>query len=72
MVGLVVFVLLGLTIGGTFLWRWWQHESAELLRDRARLTVVEGQLATFRALLRLGVAEHLTRQQMVRRSRDGR
>jgi hypothetical protein len=36
------------------------------------LTVVEGQLATFRALLRLNAAEHQTRQQMVHRSREWR
>lgn len=64
---LVLFLLLGVAIGGVLLCRWWLRERAVLNRDRARLKVVEGQLATFRALLRLNVSEHLTRQQMIRR-----
>lgn len=72
MAGFVVVLLLCLVLGGIFAWCWWQDEQAERIRDRARLTVIEGQLASFRALLRLDVAEHLARQQMIRRSQDGR
>lgn len=63
---LVFFVVLGIMAGGFALWRYLQHEQAERIRDRARLKVVEGQLATFRALLWLDVSEHLTRRQMTR------
>jgi hypothetical protein len=68
--GFIVFLLLCLGLGGAILWRYIQRQRTESVRDRARLTVVEGQLATFRALLRLDVAEHQARQQMIRRSNE--
>jgi hypothetical protein len=57
-------VLIVIVGGGLLLADWWRREEGELVRDRARLRVVEGQLATLRAALRIQAAEHLARQRM--------
>jgi hypothetical protein len=51
-------------------WRWHNHERIERGRDRARLRVIEGQLAAMRAALRITVAEHAVRRAMVMHSHD--
>lgn len=64
-------LLLGLLIasviaGGLVLRYFHQQDHVARNRDRARLKVIEGQMATMRAGLRIQIAEHLARQQMQR------
>ena len=61
---LVIVLLLAAVASGTLAWRWWRQERIERLREQARLQVVEGQMATLRAALRISAAEHATRRQM--------
>lgn len=51
-------------VSGSYAWRWIKTARAERGRDQARLRIIEGQLATLRAVLRIGQAEYLTRQRM--------
>jgi hypothetical protein len=62
-------LLLGLLIafvvaGGLVIRYWHQQGQVARLRDRARLKVIEGQMATLRASLRIQIAEHAARRQM--------
>jgi len=62
-------LLLGMLIasvigGGLVLKHWHRQNQLARIRDRARLRVIEGQLATLRAALRIQVAEHAVRQRM--------
>lgn len=67
---LIIITLLGLAILASVwvFWRWLKHERMERGRDRARLHVIEGQLATMRAALRITVAEHAVRRAMAMQS----
>jgi hypothetical protein len=53
----------GLTIRGL------RRERVARLRDEARLRVIEGQMATLRALLRIEAAEHLIRTRLAEAQR---
>lgn len=46
-----------------------RQERAERLRDRARLRVVEGQMAALRVLLRIEAAEHVIRTRLAEMQR---
>jgi hypothetical protein len=61
---LVLLLVLAAVVGGLLAWRWFSQERVEYLRDRARLQVIEGQLAALRAALRINAAEYMTRQRM--------
>ena len=50
--------------GGLVLRHWHRQDPAARIRDRARLTVVEGQLAVLRAALRITAAEHAARRRL--------
>jgi len=45
------------------------RERVERLRDRARLRVIEGQMAALRALLRIEAAEHVIRTRLAEAQR---
>jgi hypothetical protein len=60
---LVGLLLAGVIVGGLAPW-WYRQQQVQQLRNQAQLHAIEGQLAAFRAALRLQVAEHLVRQQM--------
>lgn len=70
--GLISITLLGLALIASVwvLWRWLKRERIERSRDRARLHVIEGQLAAMRAALRITVAEHAVRRAMAMPSGD--
>jgi hypothetical protein len=53
----------GLTMRGL------RRERVERLRDQARLRVIEGQMATLRALLRIEAAEHVIRVRLAEAQR---
>ena len=64
---LLLGMLIAATIaGGLVLKHWHRQNQLARIRDRARLRVIEGQLATLRAALRIQVAEHLARQRIRR------
>ena len=65
---LVLLALVAVVSGGLAL-HGLRRERVERLRDRARLRVVEGQMAAFRALLRIGAAEHVTRTRLAEAQR---
>lgn len=46
-----------------------RRDRVERLRDQARLRVVEGQIATLRALLRIEAAEHVVRARVAEAQR---
>jgi hypothetical protein len=58
---LVLLALVAVVSGGLALHRF--------RRDRARLRVVEGQMAALRALLRIEAAEHVTRARLAEAQR---
>jgi hypothetical protein len=61
---LFVVLAVGVMIGGLMVRRVWQRQRREQLRDRARLKVIETQMAGLRAALRIGMAEHTARRRM--------
>jgi hypothetical protein len=61
---LVIALVLAGMLGGLAFRRSWRRERVERLRDRARLKVIEGQMAMLRTALRIGAAEHLSRRRM--------
>lgn len=61
---LLTVVVLVFIVGGLFAWQWITAERAERGREQARLKIIESQLAALRAVLRIGQAEHRTRQRM--------
>lgn len=60
----VIAVLVVLAVCGALFADWWRHEHVSRLRDRARLRVIEGQMASLQAILRIQAAEYVTRQRM--------
>lgn len=52
------------TVSGLWFGRWWRQDRIERLREQARLTVIETQMAAMRAALRIQAAEHLARRSM--------
>ena len=65
---LVLLALVAVVSGGLVL-HGLRRERLERLRDRARLRVVEGQMAALRALLRIEAAEHITRTRLAEAQR---
>jgi hypothetical protein len=65
--GFLVFLLLLAVIAvvGLLIRARLRHDQVERVRDRARLRVIEGQLAMLRAALRIGAAEHLARRRFM-------
>jgi hypothetical protein len=69
--GVLVGLLLAAAVAGAWTARWlFRQQRTTQLRNQAQLHVIEGQLAAFRAALRLQVAEHVTRQRMRDAYRD--
>jgi hypothetical protein len=62
---LVVLLFLVVIVGGLFIRTRFRQERVERFRDRARLRLIEGQLAMLRAALRLEAAEHLARRRFM-------
>jgi hypothetical protein len=65
---LVLLALVAVVSGGLVL-HGLRRERLGRLRDRARLRVVEVQMATLRALLRIEAAEHVTRTRLAEAQR---
>jgi hypothetical protein len=65
---LVLLALVAAVSGGLALHRL-RRERVKRFRDRARLRVVEGQMAALRALLRIEAAEHVTRARLAEAQR---
>jgi hypothetical protein len=61
---LVGLLIAGGIAGGLVVRHWHRRNQITRLRDQARLRVIEGQLATLRATLRIGAAEHAARQDL--------
>jgi cytochrome c-type biogenesis protein CcmH/NrfG len=63
---IVAIVVLVAVAGGAGLMydTWRQGHAAERQRDQARLRLIEGQMATLQAALRIQVAEHTAHQRM--------
>jgi hypothetical protein len=63
---IVAIIVLAAIAGGSGLMydAWRQGNAAERQRDQARLRLIEGQMATLQAALRIQVTEHRARQQM--------
>lgn len=61
---LVFLLLLAVIAGGLFIRARLRRDQVERVRDRARIKVIEGQLAMLRTALRVGAAEHLARRRM--------
>jgi hypothetical protein len=59
---LIALLVVAAIVGGLVVRHWHQQEQLNRLRDRARLRIIEGQLAALRAGLRIGMAEHAARQ----------
>jgi hypothetical protein len=68
---LVGLLAVAAVIGSLVPLRWYRQQQVQQLRNQAQLRVIEGQLAAFRAALRIQVAEHFTRQRMQRVMDDG-
>jgi hypothetical protein len=66
---LLVLLALVAGAGGGLVLHGLRRERLEPLRDRARLRVVEGQMAMLRALLRIEAAEHVTRTRLAEAQR---
>lgn len=62
---LLLGLLIGSVVAGGLVVRFW-HQQGQVarIRDRARLKAIEGQMATMRTMLRIQLAEHVTRQRM--------
>jgi hypothetical protein len=60
----VTLLLVAVMAGGVTLWRWYRQYQIEHFRQQARLRVIEGQLATLRATLRIQTAEHYTKRRL--------
>lgn len=68
--GFLVLLLLAVVFGGGLVIRVWLHgERIERVRDRARIRVIEGQLAAMRACMRISAAEYATRRRLLAHSR---
>ena len=63
-VAILLLVLALLGIAGLSVRAGFRFEAAERVRDQARIRVIEGQLATLRAALRIGMAEQAARRHM--------
>jgi Tfp pilus assembly protein PilW len=62
---LLLGLLIGSVVAGGLVLRYWhQQDRIARIRDRARLKVIEGQMAALRVALRIQVAEHVVRQRM--------
>jgi hypothetical protein len=59
-------VLAASCLSGLWLAKWQRQDRIERLRDRARLQVIEAQMAALRAALRIQATEHFARKQMQR------
>lgn len=61
---------LGIVASGLLASRSHRRRAIERLRDHARLSVIESQLAGLRAALRIGQTEYATRRRMLSAQRD--
>ncbi len=64
--GFLVLLLLLAVVGSALLIQaWLKQERMERIHDRARLQVIEGQLAMLRAALRIQAAERMARRRLM-------
>ena len=66
---LVGLLVAAIVVTGGLITKGLRRERVERLRDQARLRVIEGQMATLRALLRIEAAEHVIRDRLAEAQR---